>query len=1153
MRSCGVAALAATLQFAGARSVVAQEATRFEIVAPSRMSAQNGATLTLEADGSVRVGGAVAATESLTFELLSDKNEITGLRIEALADKALPASGPGLAPNGNFVLSEIVVEQAPRNSDGFKPVLLERPTADFEQQGCPVVAAIDGAPRTGWAIWPNVGAAHEAVFETQRNLGFDAGVKLRVRLDFLFGGQHVAGRIRLALTTASRPLKARRDDAAANDAQGRVPLAIQRGTRWLLEQQELDGLWESRAADHRHGMTALAGYTLVKCGVSKGHPSLQRAATRIACEPPSSTYSAGMELMFLCELPDDALLPRIEETTRRLLSWQQGGGFGYPAGAPDLSNGQYAALGLRAAARRGVKIPPDAWLRLGDATLAYQEKAVGEYAGAGFGYHPGGEPTGSMTAGGTCVMKIVDEQLAALGPVKTAYSTSWRRGVAWLDRHFAPDLNARRGGEWLYYWLYGVERVGGLCDVAELAGKSWYREGARVIVGAQKADGSWDNDGGPQPTTCFALLFLARATSSVSGVAVRSENLYGDDDPARDVNVRASGDTPLTMWISSFGDPAKTHEWPGEEGQGPRVVDVRYVVPGRTLLADARDDPGPWRMSEVAPAGAFERPGFDDAAWKRVPGAFGDPRAAGVPVRTESAAPELWLRREFTVDDAPLLSPELRVAAPAPPPPPPPSAPLVCLFDEETAFAGQLREASEGGTVAVRETGAANGRCCLDVRPRQVFSAALPGWRLPIAEEPRPGEFRWLRFTWRKEGAGGLMIQLARNGVWDGGTIRFHAGDNELKWASTSLANEAPRQWHVETVDLFTAFGGATTLTGLALVAMGGGVASFDAFYLARSPADFEAIPRSTNAHASVARVAATDVAPPVAGDAVAAIELFLNGTLVWQGDAATAGYLPVPTLLPLAQVLKPGKNLLAAHVRRGASIAAFDVTLLDQRLLATVAGDPTKPARTERFAAQWSSERNGAWPIRALARVALPPGGPAAELLLGSPLLDVTIREARDAELLGYAGDAGRNLLGPGNAVATASSRLNGGFEPAFAVDNLAARGWLCADGDQRPTLSIELKKPARADTLLVAPIQQRAFEDDRKRWKVRRVEVAIDRGKGGTFELALPADGRKGVLRLTRPIVFRRLDLRIVDTSDLPPTKSAVGLGEVELVLRK
>jgi hypothetical protein len=39
----------------------------------------------------------------------------------------------------------------------------------------------------------------------------------------------------------------------------------------------------------------------------------------------------------------------------------------------------------------------------------------------------------------------------------------------------------------------------------------WYARGARAILGAQQADGSWPG-GQPVPDTCFAVLFLRRAT-----------------------------------------------------------------------------------------------------------------------------------------------------------------------------------------------------------------------------------------------------------------------------------------------------------------------------------------------------------------------------------------------------------------------------------------------------------------------------------------------------------------------------------------------------------------------------------------------------------------------------------------------------------------
>lgn len=1143
--------------------ISAQEAARpdagapkFDIVAPVRMSAQNGTTLTLLGDGSIQLGGTIAATEVLRFELETTANGISGLRLETLLDaSAPPGVGPGLSIHGNFVLNEIVVEEAPRNSDGFKPVLLERPSADFEQAGFTLVGAIDGVAHTGWAIAPRFGVAHDAQFETSKPLGYDAGVKLRLRLDCLFGSSHIPARLRFAVTTADRPLPMRREPTEISESFGRINPAIQRGTKWLLEQQELDGLWESRAEDMKHGMTALAGYTLLKCGVKRDHPAIRRAAARIACEPSNSTYSAGMELMFLGELADDALQGRVEETARRLLSWMQPGGFGYPGGGPDLSNGQYAALGLRAAAKRGVKIEPEAWIKLGDAVVKHMEKVTGAYEGAGFGYYAGGPPTGSMTAGGTCMLKIADEQLTLVGISRPAYATGWRRGVMWLDRYFTVDTNPRAGGGWLYYWLYGVERVGGLCDVAALGGKNWYREGAHQIIGAQKPEGFWDNDGGPQPTTCFALLFLARATSSVSGVAVRGENIYGDDDPARDVNLRASGDSPLTLWMSSFGGAAKLLEWPTDAGRGPRVAEVLYVTPGRTLLSDGQGEAAVWRVSEATPNGAFESLAFDDSEWRKAPGAFGDDAVTDLPVRSDWKGDEIWLRRELTLDDAPMVAPELRIAASGPRSPETPAAELVCLFDEDPAFAKLLVESSAGGTVVARETGGANGRYWLQATPQQVFSATIPGWRFPITEVPRDGEFRYLRLSWKKEGAGGVMVQVAANGNWGTTTRRFHAGATGLDWPSTALDKDAPHQWTAETIDLYQAFGGATMLTGLALVACTGGPAGFDAIYLARAPSHFESIPKSSASHAAVAKPLATTAALHVPGsDAVALLEIFVNGTLLYRGSDPVAPYAPVPTLRPLESVLQPGRNVVAVHARRGRSLAAIDVGIVDQRLLARVAGTGDQPAAAQRFAAQVNFEHNGSYTIRALARLIAPPDTlPPDALRVASAPIQVVIREAQDPELLVIAGDAGRNLLGPSNATARASSFLSAGLEAALAIDNLASRGWLCADGDRRPSLSIELKKPVRADTVLITPIQQRGFEPERQAWRLRRVEVSLDRGKSGTFEVTLPADGRKGMLRLPRIAVIRRVDVRLLDASDRPAIKDALGIGEVELQLRK
>src|SRR5262245_16276964 len=502
-----VIALAATI---APLQAAPAEAVRWDPLIPTKVTSAGGATLTLQQDGSILVGGTRPDKDTITLECSIDRRGVNAIRIETLVDASLPANGPGCADNGNFMLGELQVAQAPKNSDAFKPVVLEHGSADFEQTSWPAVAATDGVPGTGWAIWPLVGQPHEAIFETV-NLGFEAGAKLRMTLDFQLGARHECGRFRLSTTTAPKPLRVERDLSGVAEAQGRIPAAIERGVSWLLDQQELDGSWSYAQPQFHHGTTALACYTLIKCGLKKQHPASLRALDFMATQLPAMTYEAGLELLARAAMEDDADLPRMQQIVDRLLTWQTGGGWSYPSTKPDLSNTQYAAMGLRAAALRGAKVPNDVWIRLGEETLTHQEKASGAYEPAGFGYYAGGPSYGSITAGGTCVLQICHEQLEKAGMPRAAFSAAVKRGLTWLDRQFAPTINPKGDGTWIWYWLYGVERVGGLCNVGELGGRSWYREGASHIVASQQPEGSWDGGGGKQPSTCFALLFLARA------------------------------------------------------------------------------------------------------------------------------------------------------------------------------------------------------------------------------------------------------------------------------------------------------------------------------------------------------------------------------------------------------------------------------------------------------------------------------------------------------------------------------------------------------------------------------------------------------------------------------------------------------------------
>jgi hypothetical protein len=182
------------------------------VLEPKEMKSANEATLTKQADNSILAGGKSVDTDEYSITLGTDLKGITALRLEALPDKSLPKNGPGRADNGNFVLGEIRVKAAPKADAGkTQDIELQNATADFEQTGqgeFPARDALDGKPKTGWAIAPHMGKPHVAVFETKEDVVLDGGTVLTVVLEQNYGGKHILGRFRISVTTSPRPVKA---------------------------------------------------------------------------------------------------------------------------------------------------------------------------------------------------------------------------------------------------------------------------------------------------------------------------------------------------------------------------------------------------------------------------------------------------------------------------------------------------------------------------------------------------------------------------------------------------------------------------------------------------------------------------------------------------------------------------------------------------------------------------------------------------------------------------------------------------------------------------------------------------------------------------------------------------------------------------------
>ena len=336
--------------------------------------------------------------------------------------------------------------------------------------------------------------------------------------------------------------------------------AVDDGVDYLLSRQLLDGSWEENQAGYRNGATALAVYALLSSGVDPHHPAILRAIDYLSCEPSDKTYSAACELMALAAMNDDRYLEQIEERAEDLISWQMPNGqWAYPAGAWDLSCTQFAALGLRAAALAGVEIPPKVWYDAIQGALLCQQKVkrTTGISPVGFSYRPAGVYSGSMATAGITVLAIAREQLGE--NIKNGPSVKVERALPqameWMAQNFVVHENPNRTYSHVYYWLYGVERVGALMDIDTIGGFDWYERGAANLIARQGNKGQWADpwDKVDVPTS-FALLFLKKATAvATTGMTLGSErrkNPHHTSKPGEGPLVlHVMAQNPLTMWV----------------------------------------------------------------------------------------------------------------------------------------------------------------------------------------------------------------------------------------------------------------------------------------------------------------------------------------------------------------------------------------------------------------------------------------------------------------------------------------------------------------------------------------------------------------------------------------------------------------------------
>ena len=375
----------------------------------------------------------------------------------------------------------------------------------------------------------------------------------------------------IATVALMRPVQA---DIAPEDVRD----AIKRGVRFLTSRQMKDrGNWPPRAG-FPGGLTALCTLALLESGEPVDSPAVQKALSYLrSLGGTKTTYSSAMQIMVYAaaEPKKDMLL--IEEHARwlelaQIRSGPRAGAWTYfaqtgPNTRGDNSNSQIALLGLNAAERVGVAVEPTTWQLAQEYWLSCQRPD-----GAWTYYKPTeGQPESEATGGRTCAGisslvissgRLSDGDARVVGGrVQCCQShddfDALERAFEWLGSRFSVNINPGPRGlggldlsrSGLFYYLYGVERIGRLTGRRYIGRHDWYREGAEMLVQQQdKLTGFWKGVGhgedDPLIATSFALLFLAKGRRPV--VMAKLQHGYGDDwDSHR------SGVHNLTRYVES--------------------------------------------------------------------------------------------------------------------------------------------------------------------------------------------------------------------------------------------------------------------------------------------------------------------------------------------------------------------------------------------------------------------------------------------------------------------------------------------------------------------------------------------------------------------------------------------------------------------------
>jgi len=174
---------------------------------PTEVRSDGGAIFEKQTDGSWLATGTTPPFDHYLVVAPIAEGSFSGLLLETLPDPSLPNKSLGRAPNGNFVLTDVIVDITAPGLEKPLSATFTRAEASYEQKGYEVKLIVAPKPkarrgergRQGWAIDGNTKRdPRKAMFVTNAPLTVPANATIRVTLrhDAIVG--HSIGRFRLS-------------------------------------------------------------------------------------------------------------------------------------------------------------------------------------------------------------------------------------------------------------------------------------------------------------------------------------------------------------------------------------------------------------------------------------------------------------------------------------------------------------------------------------------------------------------------------------------------------------------------------------------------------------------------------------------------------------------------------------------------------------------------------------------------------------------------------------------------------------------------------------------------------------------------------------------------------------------------------------------